>query len=393
MQFVDAVSVTGTRRTGDGYLIANARSVRTGIQLYAGAEIGLADKAVARVYRPAEEVFAQDSLQSFSHAPVTVDHPAEPVTADNWRRLSVGEVSTAAKMDGEWVSLPLILKDSVAIQAVESGKRQLSAGYVCRLDLTPGITADGQSYDAVQREIRINHLALVDKARAGPRACIGDSWSDPAQPPTKEEPPMAGNLRTVLVDGLSIEVTDQGAQAIEKLTRQLGDANDKVTAKDRAIADAAAAHATAIQTKDGEIAALKAQHRTEIEAKDGEIAATKALIPDAAALDALATARADLIGKAKATLGDSFDPTGKPDAEIRRAVVTKTMGDAAKDMTDAEIGGAFKVVSAGKVAVDPVRGALRDNRTINVGDAAAAHAEMLDRMSNAWKHTDAKGNA
>lgn len=56
------------------------------------------------------------------------------------KALSVGEVSTAAKQDGQWVMLPLILKDAAAIKAMVSGKRELSAGYVCELDWTPGLT-------------------------------------------------------------------------------------------------------------------------------------------------------------------------------------------------------------------------------------------------------------
>ena len=40
MQFADAVTAAGTRRTGDGTLVAEAKAVRTGIQLYLGDEVG-----------------------------------------------------------------------------------------------------------------------------------------------------------------------------------------------------------------------------------------------------------------------------------------------------------------------------------------------------------------
>jgi len=98
------------------------------------------------------------------------------------KALSVGEVSTAAKQDGQLVMLPLILKDAAAIKAMVSGKRELSAGYVCELDWTPGLTADGEAYDAQQRSIKINHLALVDRARAGSQARIGDAGNWGAAP-------------------------------------------------------------------------------------------------------------------------------------------------------------------------------------------------------------------
>ena len=40
MIFTDSVPVTGVRRTEDGYLVAEARVARTGIQDYLGTEIG-----------------------------------------------------------------------------------------------------------------------------------------------------------------------------------------------------------------------------------------------------------------------------------------------------------------------------------------------------------------
>lgn len=59
MQFTDVVTVAGTRRRDDGYLGADARVARTGIQLYAGHEVGKPEMAVVRVYRPEGEVFSK----------------------------------------------------------------------------------------------------------------------------------------------------------------------------------------------------------------------------------------------------------------------------------------------------------------------------------------------
>ena len=214
---------------------------------------------VVRVYRGPEEVFAQDSLQSFSHAPITMDHPAAPVTADNWKELARGEVSTAAKKDGEWVMLPLVLKDAAAIKAVIDGKRELSAGYTCDLDFTAGVTADGQAFDAQQKSIKVNHLALVDKARAGSKARIGDGAAWGAAPihdsNNQGERLMADKpLKTVTVDGLSIETTDQGAQVIEKLQRQLSDSTAN-------LAKLTGDHATALAAKDADLAKKDAEDR------------------------------------------------------------------------------------------------------------------------------------
>ncbi len=372
MQFTDAVTVEGKpRRTGDGYLVATAKAVRTGIQLYAGSEVGVTDKAVVRVYRPPEEVFADASLQSFSHAPVTINHPAEAVTADNWSQLAVGEVSTAAKKDGEWVHLPLVLKDAAAIAAVESGKRELSAGYTCELDWTPGVTADGQSFDAQQRNIKINHLALVDRARAGSQARIGDgAWGAmPIDDATHEDSPM--NLKTVTVDGIPVEVTDQGATVIATLQQRLADAAKKAS-------DTETSHAALIAAKDKDIAT-----------RDAEIDKLKGQVLDAAALDKLVTDRANLIALA-AKIAKDVKTEGLSDADIRKAVVTAKLGDAAvKDKSDDYINARFEILAedAAKSA-DPFAAAVRDGITPTNDDnktVTDARAAMIADMQSAYQ--------
>jgi hypothetical protein len=367
MNFTDAVSVAGTRRLDDGYLVATARSVRTGIQIYSGSEVGKPELATVRVYRAPDQVFAQDSLQSFSHAPITNDHPSEGVTSDNWKALAVGEVSTAAKRDGEWVVLPLILKDAAAIQAVVDGKRELSAGYTCELDFTPGVTADGEPFDAQQRNIKINHLALVDRARAGSQARIGDanSWGiSPVHIPEKEKPM---TLKTVTVDGIPVEVTDQGATVITTLLQRLADAAKKVS-------DAETAHNTAIAAKDAELAK-----------KDAEIDDLKGKVLDAKAIDAKVTARADLITKAKAVAPD-IQTDGKSDDDIRKAAVVAKLGDAAiKDKPQAYIDARFDILAEDAGSADTVRDAITHLRPgTNLSDAAKlekdAHAAYLARF-------------
>jgi len=381
MQFTDAVAVEGKpRRSADGYLIATAKCVRTGIQIYLGDEVGKPDMKVVRVYRAPEQVSDAASLQTFSHAPITVDHPAELVTADNVKSLAVGEVSTAAKWDGEWVTLPLILKDAAAIQSVEGGKRELSAGYTCELEFTPGMTADGEAYDAVQKNIRINHLALVDRARAGSQARIGDgakTWGPAPIPPATDKEPqsMTDALRTVIVDGLSVSTTDQGAQAITTLLQRIADAATKASQTDTA-------HAAAIAAKDTEIGTLKA------DLKKAQDAAIKP-----ADLDKMVADRAALVGIVRA-IDSKVVVDGKSDADLRKAAVVAKLGDAmVKDASDAEIGGMFKALAKDVKAVDPFRETVKDGLAPTADDLKPvndARAAMLSDMSSA--HRPAKAN-
>lgn len=380
MQFTDAVTVSGTRRTADGYLIAEAKSVRTGIQLYSGDEVGKPEMQIVRVYRPADQVFADSSLQSFTHAPVTMNHPDEAVTSDNWKELAVGELSTAAKKDGEWVHLPLILKDSKAISAVEGGKRELSAGYTCELVWGDGVTPDGQEFNATQTNIKINHLAIVDRARAGSQARIGDGASWGASPFTPDHNPQKEKimtLKTVTVDGIPVEVTDQGATVIATLQKRLEDANSKMSTAD-------AAHLAAIAAKDAELAK-----------RDAKIDELNANVLSDADLDKRVQERADLITVAKAIAKD-VKTEGLSDAAIRKAVVVAKIGDAAiAGKADAYIDARFDLLveDAAKGAADPFARVVADG-VKHTGDARTeadkARQDRDQSLRDSWKNT---GNA
>lgn len=374
MKFVDAAPIAGTRRTADGYLVAEVRTARTGIQDYAGFEVGKPDLPVVRVYRPADQVFAKDSLGSYAHRPVTNGHPDEAVTAENWRDHAVGQIGDEVARDGEFVRVPLIVMDAAAIKEIEDGKRELSAGYVCDLAFEAGTTPDGQTYDAVQRNIKINHVAIVSAGRAGSQARIGDgaSWGACAlstKDSNKEKSMSEKPLKTVTVDGLSIEVTDQGAQVIAKLQQQLSDAT---AAKDKAVAD----HATELAAKDAEIAK-----------KDAEIDGLKAKVLDGAALDAAVAARGDLLAKAKAIAPD-VKTDGLSDAAIRKAVVVAKLGDAMKDKPDAYIDARFDILAEDAAGDERVRDALTNLKPV-VGDAKAqADKALSDSVTdlNAWRY-------
>ncbi|MCO5085145.1 MAG: DUF2213 domain-containing protein [Mesorhizobium sp.] len=373
MKFTDAVSIAGTRRRDDGYLVADARVARTGVQLYAGYEVGKPEMAVVRVYRPDAEVFSRDTLASFAHRPVTNDHPAEPVTADNWKDHAVGNTSDEVARDGSMIRVPLMVSDGATIKLIEDGKRELSAGYTCDLAFETGQTASGEAYDAIQKNIRANHVAIVQRGRAGSEVRIGDDagkWgASPVTPQTADErtSQMADALRKVLVDGLQVETTDAGAQAIDKLQKDLASSAAKI---DTLTAD----HATALAAKDAELAKAHAERD-----------AANAKILDAAALDKLVQARGDLIATAKAIAAD-VKTDGLSDAEIRKAVVVAKLGDAAvKDKAEAYIDARFDILAEDAAkSVDPVRAALQsqDRAPLTNDNGQAAYEK---RLSDAWK--------
>jgi hypothetical protein len=382
--FTDRVEIAdkAARITRDGYLVADALVGRANnIQEYRAAELGLTDRApdeVIRIFRPADKVFAKDALASLAHRPITLDHPAENVTAENWRRLAVGDVGDEIVRDGEFIRVPIKIMDGPAIASVQSDRREFSLGYSANLDFTPGVH-DGQAFDAVMEGFRFNHLAAVKLARGGSDLRIVDERTDddrrkpaeqaPVSSP-KAQPRDATMPHTLIIDGLQVpNVSDEAKAAIEKLQGQVKDANTQVGTL---TADLATANTT-IQTRDGEIVALNAK------LKDAEVTPER--------LQQLADARAKVIEDAKA-IDPKVVTDGKTDAEIKKAAVTARLGDAAKDMSDAEIGGAFRAF-ADSAPTDAVRATIASG-TVTAGDARVDYDKARDAqkksLRDGWKN-------
>lgn len=188
LQVCDRIGLSVRAVTEEGYLESLSNIARTGVQEYRAYELGLdADgidpMKVIRLHRPAEEVFDPESMASFEGKPVTLGHPDEPVTSENWSGLAMGEVIKIRRA-GDMLAGKVIIKARSAIDAVEAGTVELSNGYSFKLDMTAGRTSEGEEYDGIQREIRGNHVALVEAARCGSACRLGDALpvGAPVQP-------------------------------------------------------------------------------------------------------------------------------------------------------------------------------------------------------------------
>ena len=151
----------------DGRIRVDGVLTRAGVFLYRNP-----DGSERREYRPPGEVFKQDSLKTFADVVVTDDHPPVMVDASNARQFAVGHVSGDPRRDGDLVIGRLTVMDATTIAKLEGGKVALSCGYEVDLESVSGVTPEGDRYDAVQRNIRGNHVAIVETGRAGPEARI-----------------------------------------------------------------------------------------------------------------------------------------------------------------------------------------------------------------------------
>jgi uncharacterized protein len=369
MQFTDAVTVAGTRRTKDGYLVADVRCARTGVQSYRGAELGMNDRETVSVYRPASEVFSRDSKVSFAHKPVTIGHPPEPVTSDNWKRYAVGDVGDEIIEDGNYIRVPLKLMDASAIARVSAGEREISMGYSANIEFADGVTPEGERYDAIMKDIRINHLAIVPKGRAGSECRVGDSADNWGATPQHKEPTMTTKI---VVDGVTLASLEDAAAAVASLQAKVKDAETKA-------AELADAHARAVSAKDGELAA-----------KDATIADLKKTIEAAdASLDDRIAERQSLIDAASKVAGKAIEAKGKTNDAIRREAVAIRLGDeAVKDKDAAYVVAAFDTlanVASALPGKDPLRAALSDASASAGDDLEKSRRERLARLNDGWK--------
>lgn len=333
-RFEDKASIGTVKRTADGYIAARARAVRSGVQDYLASELGLAGNHIVRVMRPAEEVFSVDSVKGFAHAPVTNDHPSEMVDANNWSKYAVGEVGSGVMRDGDFLALDLILKDAAAIAAFDSGKKELSAGYTAEIEFVDGVA----EYDAVMKNIRINHLALVDKGRAGSQASIGDSAANQwgAAPLTTSNDVTKMEMKAVAIGDKAINVAATDADALKN----------------------------AFEAKDNKIGELEGA----IDVKDAEIEALKAKILSDDQIKEKAQSMAD--------------------AMARRDKVKSVIGDKADNMTDAQIDGALAALDAiddGAVTDETARKALGDAMKKKPNGKDNGQAKYEERLATAWK--------
>lgn len=166
----DNIPSDQTYFTEEGYLIDNPIVTTCGIFEYHNA-----DGTIRRELRLPEEVFKEESLASYEGKPVIETHDAGLITKDNVAYEEIGTILSKGYQDGNNVRAKIIIHETDRLK--RNGARELSLGYKLTLDETPG-TWNGQEYDAVQRNIVINHLAIVDTARAGENARLNIDSAD-----------------------------------------------------------------------------------------------------------------------------------------------------------------------------------------------------------------------
>ena len=167
---LDGMKTDQTFFTEEGYLIDRPILTTVGIFEYKNP-----DGSIRRELRLPEEVFDPESLASYKGKPVVITHDAGLITKDNVAQNQIGTIISEGYRNDENVRAEIVIHDTDEMKRCRL--KELSLGYNLYLDETPG-EWNGEPYDAIQRNIRINHLALVREARAGEQARLNIDGRD-----------------------------------------------------------------------------------------------------------------------------------------------------------------------------------------------------------------------
>jgi len=206
------------KENAQGFLVGRAVVTNTGIFRYVTKD------GIINELRAEDEVGKQDSLDTLKNISMTNDHPAVFVTPDNAKELSVGLTSNDVYFDNHRVSVTITITDKKAIQDVKDGKVGLSCGYTAVLVMRSGERFGNIKYDAVQTDIRYNHVAIVPAGRAGELATINlrtDAGDNIGYLKNQLEEKMPeNNMKSIKIDGVDFQAEAQVIIEVTKLDKE-----------------------------------------------------------------------------------------------------------------------------------------------------------------------------
>lgn len=397
----DSGTLGQAERTPQGGLRVPARLTRVGIFEYKQP-----NGSVRRELRPADEVFAPESMASLKGATVTNLHVAE-VTAHNFTLLSKGHVGDDVAKDDTYLSAHVYVQDAELVGLIETGlRKEVSLGYEALMDETPG-TWEGQPYDAIQRRIRYNHAALGPEGwgRAGSNVALRLDGGGDEIPPGREdgsassaeapkERAMADVKKIEIIGGVEYEVGSEPHRSAVK--RRDGEVEDLEAEIEKLKAKLAEVKSKADEEK-VELEDENKELSEKVEKADEEKAETEAKMDSIVTVRAAARARL-LLAARDHGIEHKADAA---DHDIRVAVLAKLSPASKFDAKDAGEKDRAKIIldhvlegieaeqangSARRVA-SAVVGSRGPAQRKDSGDdrVAQARAEYLKRQANAWR--------
>lgn len=398
----DVGSLKPATRTADGRLIAEAHFTRAGILEYPDRNY---PGGIRRELRPESEVFDSKSMESAQNLVATQDHPPRMITAKTAKTYMVGMTGDRVMRDDDHLKGKVTIANAPTIDKMDSGDDEVSLGYVCVVDNTPGVDPKYGRYDAVQRVIRYNHLAVAlsrGDARAGStarvrmdsRALTTDEldelddaktfgvdarWRSDARGHQQGDAGMADeklmeNLRALEASLKTAEAErDQYKERADSVTRERDALTGKLSVVERERDDAKASlasHSTAVET-----AAIVLERERADKAE-------KLVARFDSTLDTAVRERAAVLNTGTIIMGPEFRMDDLSNRDIKVQVCKRLDSNASvgKDVSDATIDGIFQTLVSGHVK--NARSLARISEVARAQDASGGAITQQDRADS-----------
>ncbi len=317
-----------TLERGNGFLRARVLIARPGVFPYLTPSGDIRMEA-----KLPEDIFSEITIDSAKGVPVTDGHPSIDdnkgmVSTANWQKHVKGSLGDSIVIKNDKLEAMETIFDATLIDDLEAGRKvEVSIGFKADIDYTPG-EFKGERYDAKQTNIIINHLAHVDKGRAGEsvRAYLDSADSKYAV--------QVNNNKTTRRDS---KMDPKGIiEAIKKFLVTIGVKVEEpekgdVTDPDETGADTGGKdNDPASKTDSAEIKALKKklqEQRAKIDALDAvnkKQKETQIKADEQTKIDEAVKSRISLIDTAKTVIPD-FKYDGLSDREIKLAIIEQTL--------------------------------------------------------------------
>lgn len=348
-----------------GQLVAPSVFARTGIQNYYAKELGAEfknypPKQVIKVMRLEDHVFDPASLQSYIGAPITIGHPAADVDVENYKNLAVGSLATPPERVNDSLAGVLVINDASAIDLIEKGVNELSVGYTANIRRV----TDQADYHAIMTDIKVNHIAIVKKGRAGSTFRIGDTGEEIELNPEELE---------------AQRIADEAAETQRLADEALAatEATKEVKVLDQAMHDSVLAELDVTKAKlaDAELAVAAARLT---DAQIGELVSAKlAFITDAQTISSKEVIHLAIPEARRVVLADAgIDVSGKSDAYVEAMFEIKVADAKAETKESSEMS---------KELLKSLNVSVQDANKVEESPAEKSRLAMIERNSKGTK--------
>ena len=348
-----------------------------------------------------EDILSESTVKSANNKPVTNDHPVDDgenvlVDKSNSTQYVKGFTADNAHVEGDMLKVGLTIMDPQLIDAVQNGgKQELSIGFQTDVEPISG-EYNGAKYDSVQRNIQINHVAVVDRAREGHNIRITGDSAQMVVNDTRKEKQMAENEKNVFDDAgntssntnsassnTSSSSNSSSSSSSDDKDKQIADLKQQVKDLQAQLAKANGSNSSSNSQDDSDDDKGKNSNKSdsverEIEKLKAERDKYKCNVEGDSFNNAVDD-RIELIDEAKKILGDSYDFRGKSDKQIKIDSIKKADSTIdVEDKPDAYYDGIFEVIKNRKTGVVgyPRQSTIGDSADDAVAKAKQARANL-----------------